>query len=216
MKNDANRWIAAISLLSLFAIIACAGTRSTAARQTTQNVLVTNTSSQQVPVLPAARPGPGGAYIVAVNNAPSVKVLSSPTAPVVTKDSNNPDANGAIYTFSFLMQAMTLAQPTPLTTFSTSLSVVIDSIGVSGGAALAGECIDVGGLAVYTSTNDLLGTFSFIIPLEPGNSANSAYLGTVHIPVPAGGQIQVSSQRKAATSSCGVTVTLAYHTVPHP
>lgn len=212
MKNDANRWIAGISLLALFAIIAYAGGRAAPKAQATQNVLVTNNSSQPIPV--AARPATG-AYIVAVANAPTVKVASSLAAPVVTKDSYNPDAHGGLNSGNFTMPALTTMQSSPQISLS-PLATVIDSIGVSGGSSQAGEPIDFGLLYCYDSGGKSLGGFPFTIPIEPGNNRISAYSGSLHIPVPAGGTVQLYTQRSAATGSCYVQYCFAYHTVPNP
>lgn len=78
MTDRSPRW--ATGALLLMGIVAIGLARGgQAGPLAVQDVHVTNTAAQQVPVLPAARPSASGAYIVAVANSPTVKTLGGPT-----------------------------------------------------------------------------------------------------------------------------------------
>lgn len=213
MDNRENRWVAGILLLAMFGVIAYAGGRGAPRAQGTQSVLVTNTSSQPVPI--AARPGTG-AYIVAVSNAPTVKVASSATAPVVTKDANNPDANAGFVLGSFTLNSLVSGNGTASFTLS-SQPCVIDEISIDAASAVAGETIDTGSIIVTDSLLQGPGTFIFAAPTLQNNSAHAVAMQAVRIPVAANGSVQVWGNRSGGTTNtCSVSYTIAYHTVPNP
>lgn len=78
-----TRWLPSLILIIVLGICAFAGTSTKqAVPATSQNVLVTNTSSQPVPVVPPSRPTSSGSYVVSVANVPTVSVQN--TSPLVT------------------------------------------------------------------------------------------------------------------------------------
>lgn len=86
MLQTSSRWLPSILLVAALVIRGYAGNPSTKASAIgAQDVLVTNSATQQIPVLPAARPSSTGAYVVAVTNVPSVNVQNSASSPVMTK-----------------------------------------------------------------------------------------------------------------------------------
>lgn len=210
MENNANRWIATALLLAMFGIIAYAGTRSTA-RQGVQNVLVTNAANQQVPVLPPARPTANGAYIVAVANAPGVKVTNAASAPVPTKEVNAVDAQSAsVQGFIDLPAGGTGTQVT--SSLPNATPVVIDSVSFDS-LASAGEYIDIVTLTVDGPAGTV-GFYTFSLQQALANNLESVYSANQRIPVPAGGTVFINTNRFAGhTQSESLSYTIAYHTV---
>jgi hypothetical protein len=92
MKQFSHRSSVSLFLLATFAIITFAGSRS--ASQAASNVLVTNTTSQPVPVAlqgtPNVRALQGGTWSVYLLGSPTLRINNAVTAPVPVKDVNNP------------------------------------------------------------------------------------------------------------------------------
>lgn len=213
MENKANRWMTSLVLLSMFGVIAVAGSRATRA-QGTQNVLVTNTSSQQVPVLPAARPAPGGAYIVSVANAPNVKVVSSPTTPVSIKEVNNVDTASQVFVGAGSIPA-SVGFESAFPSISASGPWILDGIDLWDSSTNPGEAIDL----VEVMVNHGGQTVADLgYPLQaPIHGSYTMVSVNPRIAVPAGSQVSLTVLRfGGSTGLCNFTYNLMYHTIQSP
>lgn len=216
MQNNSNRLMAGFLLLAMFGVIALAGSRAAAKVQGTQNVLVTNTSAQQVPVLLPARPSAGAAYIVSVANTPGVKVSSTSTAPVFTKEVNNQDtAAGSTMTSAQMIVGAHAVEANAMTLSSTS-PVIVDAVDVTSNSAQANEFAD----EMFVSVN---GSGGLINACEYGmtpftdSAFDSAYAGNPHLVVPAGGNLLFGVARHGGfTSITTATFNVFWHAVQSP
>ena len=199
-----NRFSVSAFLISAFAIIAYAG--RSAAQTGTQNVLVTNTTSQAVPIKPVASTFP-----VSVLNVPTTRsyVMNTPAAPAFTAHSEDKNLYRA---FLPLEIADGYASANSNIVIPSGKRLIVDFVsGFSNGTNPAYQ-MELYATLAGAVKNDL------VLPLDPlpAIAENTSAFGYVHFSVDAGETLTVYLYRANAVGAVSGYVAITGHWVSLP
>lgn len=222
-----NRFLSAILLISAVVLVAYSGTR----RQgppTTQSVLVTNATTQAVPVKNGSTPlnvtvgntigqplpvKQNGNWYVGLLGYPKVQVVNAATTPAFTQDASTVGAhqyNAGLQIYTVATSLFTTA------TFSVNTGTfVVRNVTAYSDCGTGGEyttrCIIYAG----TEASNYTGGLFFPLQQDPLNATFAECNVPCYWSVPAGTQINVEVDRQNATEGVTTWVTLSGYIVPN-
>jgi hypothetical protein len=201
-------------LVAAFAIITLAGTRS--ASQAASNVLVTNTTSQAVPVAvqgtPNVRSLQGGTWSVYLLGSPTLRINNAPSAPVPTQPSADKQAVMMSDTFGL---AAGSAGDTKQFPNNYGKRLMVDAVSIVTTSTVAGEQGTDASAVVWDSGGHIKGSFYFPLHGRSADNISSQGILTTSLKVEPGEYINVAVERNQsfASNTCGARVTITGHLV---
>jgi hypothetical protein len=212
MQSFRHRTSVSVFLLATFVLITVAGTRSTAV-QTPSNVLVTNSTSQPVPVAvqgtPNVRALQGGTWNVYLLGSPTLRINNAPSAPVPVQ----PNSDKQSLLLSKLGQVAANASSGTIVMFNnTGHRIILDSLCVTSNGDPGEQATDAS-LVIWSDPNTVAGIFEFPLHTRAVDNASSELTTPLAVPVEAGEQFNTEVFRPRFTNLGYFHVTYTAHMV---